>query len=250
MLASIAGYSSVSKGEAKASADWQRETAVSNQQERIRKQRVESDALQGTIIDLAISTARGTIHGVLHTAINARSLVIMVGGAGGGVKGPAGIYEPLAGRLQADGVAALRLDYRHPNKLNECVYDVLTVIKTLRREGAERVALIGWSFGGAVVISAGARSSMVVGVATVASQTFGTQAVGELSPKSLLLIHGTADRVLPAACSRELYRKAGEPKELVLYAGNDHSMTRHWQKLLDKLHGWSTNILVGVPVLQ
>jgi dienelactone hydrolase len=35
--------------------------------------------------------------------------------------------------------------------------------------GGERVNLVGWSFGGAVVISAGAANDAVVGIATVAS---------------------------------------------------------------------------------
>lgn len=58
------------------------------------------------------------------------------------------------------------------------------------------MALVGWSFGGAVVITAGARSSNVVGVATVASQTYGTDSVSSLAPKSLLLLHGTGDTCL------------------------------------------------------
>ena len=60
---------------------------------------------------------------------------------------------------------------------------------------------MGRSFGGAVVISAGAANDAVVGAATVASQSYGAEAVEELFlEKSLLLIHGTSDRVLPTSC--------------------------------------------------
>lgn len=167
----------------------------------------------------------------------------MVGGAGGGIHGPAASYEELANRLQGDGVSALRLDYREPNYLQECVYDVLAGIDALGREG---VVLVGWSFGGAVVISAGAASDTVAGVATVASQTYGTQAVRELSPtKSLLLIHGTADEVLPSYLARDLYARAGEPKELVLYPGDGHGIERHRSEMLEKLHGWSREVLLN-----
>jgi alpha/beta superfamily hydrolase len=155
--------------------------------------------------EVGISTPRGTVRGVLHPPDDARGAVVMVGGAGGGIHGPSSIYEKLATSLQTEGAAALRLEYRIPNFLHECVYDVLAAIAALGRRGVDRAVLVGWSFGGAVVISAGAESEAVVGVATVASQTYGAGAVGELSPeKSLLLLHGTADRVLPDRLSRDL----------------------------------------------
>jgi dipeptidyl aminopeptidase/acylaminoacyl peptidase len=169
----------------------------------------------------------------------------MVGGAGGGVNGPAGIYEELATRLQREGIVALRLDYRHPNHLDDCVHDVLAACDFLRHEGVDRVVLLGWSFGGAVVITAGAISHLVVGVATVASQTYGANAVAHLSPKSLLLLHGTGDTTLPDSCSRQLYAEAGEPKKLVLYPGDNHGIEHHAADMLDTLCRWSLALLTG-----
>ncbi len=191
-----------------------------------------------------IGSQEGVARGVLHAAEGARGAAVLVGGAGGGVGGPSGVYPELAGRLQADGFGALRLDYRKPNDLPACVHDVLLALDSLGRRGVERAVLVGWSFGGAVVISAGAASDEVVGVATVASQTYGTGDVGRLSPeKSLLLIHGTADRTLPADLSRYLYERAGEPKEIVLYPGDDHGVSRHRREMLEKLHGWGVGLL-------
>ena len=175
---------------------------------------------------------------------------MLVSGAGGGVEGPSGVYPELAERLRAAGITVLRLDYRQPNDLPECTHDVLAALDALGGRGMERAVLVGWSFGGAVVISAGAASERVVGVATVASQTYGTEDVGALSPeKSLLLIHGTADRTLPAELSRQLYARAGEPKELVLYPGDGHGIERHRSQMLEKLHGWSLNVLLDVEGL-
>ena len=169
---------------------------------------------------------------------------MLVGGAGGGVGGPSGVYPELAERLRADGFSVLRLDYRKPNDLPACVHDVLLALEYLGQRGAERAVLVGWSFGGAVVISAGAASERVIGVATVASQTYGAGDVGRLSPeKSLLLIHGTADRALPADLSRYLYDRAGEPKEIVLYPGDNHGVSRHRREMLEKLYGWSRGLL-------
>lgn len=193
-----------------------------------------------------ISTPRGTVRGILYPVEGARGAAVMVGGAGGDTTGPAGIYDELAARLQADGAEALCLEYRTPNQLDECVYDLLAGIETLGQRGVERVVLVGWSFGGAVVISAGAESDAVVGVATVASQTYGAEAVGGLSPKkSLLLLHGTADRVLPYELSERLYARAGEPKELVLYSDDGHGVEGHRLEMLVKLRGWSGNLLLG-----
>ena len=193
---------------------------------------------------VVIPTPRGEVRGVLHPADGARGGLVMVGGSRGGLHGPAWIYPELGARLQADGLAALRLDYRRPNHLEECTQDVLSGITLLEREGAERVALVGWSFGGAVVIAAGAASSRVAGVATIASQTYGTAAVSRLAPRSLLLLHGTADPILPDRCSQDLYRRAGEPKELVLYPGDGHGLERHALAVLEKLLAWSRALLL------
>lgn len=193
-----------------------------------------------------ISTPRGTVRGVLYPVEGARGAVVMVGGAGGDTTGPADAYDELATRLQAGGAEVLRLEYRTPNHLDECVYDLLAGIEVLSQRGIERVVLVGWSFGGAVVISAGAQSDAVVGVATVASQTYGAEAVEELSPeKSLLLVHGTADRVLHYELSERLYARADEPKELVLYPDDGHGVERHRSEMLEKLHEWSRNLMVG-----
>jgi hypothetical protein len=194
--------------------------------------------------EVEIHTPQGVIKGLLHKAEGALGAMVMVGDVEGGLDGPAGVYEPLADRLQKAGITALRIDYRAPNDLPECIYDVLAGIEALRQQGVERVTLLGWSFGGAVVITAGVASDFVVGVATVACQTFGAEAASDLSPKSLLMMHGTDDRTMPDYCSRELYARAHEPKELALYPGGDHGLTQHAGAALDKLYAWSRRLLL------
>lgn len=192
---------------------------------------------------IKIETPRGKIEAIFNAVADARGAMVMVGGAGGGLHGPAGTYQELALRLQERGFASLRVNYRTPNNLQECIYDALAAIASLSEEGIDRIVLLGWSFGGAVVISAGAASDLALGVATVASQTYGAETVGELSPKSLLLIHGTADHVLPDSCSRDLYARAREPKQLVLYEGDDHGVTRHAGEMIETLLEWSSRVL-------
>jgi len=63
---------------------------------------------------------------------------------------------------------------------------------------------------------------VVIGVAALSSQTSWTQAVGAVSPRNLLLMHGTADQVLSGACSRDLYARARHLKQLIVYPGCRH----------------------------
>jgi hypothetical protein len=133
------------------------------------------------------------VRGVVHLVRGSRAALLAVGGSTGGLHGPAWIYPELCARLQSAGITGLRLDYHRPNRLEDCTQDVLAGIHFLEREGARSIMLLGWSFGGAVVIRAGVRSPRVVAVATVGAQTAGTGTVGRLAPRSLLVLHGTAD---------------------------------------------------------
>jgi dienelactone hydrolase len=197
-----------------------------------------------TTAEVEIFTPEGVIKGLLHRAEGSHGAMIMVSDAKGGLDGPAGLYEPLARQLQKAGIMSLRIDYREPNDLRESIYDVLAGVEAMRQQGAERIALLGWSFGGAVVITAGAASDLVVGVATIACQNFGAEIAPDLSPKSLLIMHGTDDMETPDRYSRDLYSRAQEPKELVLYAGGDHDLTQHTSLALDKLRAWGKRLLL------
>ena len=175
---------------------------------------------------LILQTNVGDIVARYHSVPATGAAVIWVGGAGGGLDGPAGgLYPRLAYQLTGQGIASLRLHYRYPNDLENCVIDTLVGIHYLKESrNQNRLALVGHSFGGAVVISAGALSEPVVAVAALSSQTYGTSLVDQISPRSLLLMHGTADEILPDECSRSLYQRAQEPKELRLYPGCRHGL--------------------------
>ena len=51
-------------------------------------------------------------------------------------------------------------------------------------------------------------------------------AIGAITPRPVLLIHGTEDDVVPLPHARELYEAANEPKELWLLEGTSHAMAR------------------------
>jgi hypothetical protein len=187
---------------------------------------------------LCLHTSRGDIPIVLHAGENASRAVLCVCGALGGFDGPAMLYPRLGLVVPHSGVTVARMDYRQPNEFDECVLDTLAAVAFLNGTGHERVALIGHSFGGAVVINAGTLSPVVTTVVAVASQLAGAQLIAELAPKPLLLIHGTADRILPDECSRILYGRAGEPKMLKLFEGADHRLSSCGNELLTLVHGW------------
>jgi fermentation-respiration switch protein FrsA (DUF1100 family) len=105
------------------------------------------------------------------------------------------------------------------------------------------VAVIGWSFGGAVAISAGALSDHVVGVATVASQSYGTELAEKLAPRALLLLHGAADNTLPTACSKDIFDRAGEPKEITIYPRANHGLDQVCDQMKEQLEEWLLRVL-------
>src|SRR5262249_22045891 len=138
-----------------------------------------------------LRTSRGDIPGQFTVREGETGATVMVGGASGGLDGPADrIYVALAEALRARGISTLRVHYRLPGEFEECVLDVLGALSFLKGIGAERVVLVGHSFGGAVVIRAGGLAPIVTGVVAMSSQLHGTHEVAGLSPRPLLLVHG------------------------------------------------------------
>ena len=193
---------------------------------------------------VVLSTDAGAIVARRHAAPVGDAAVLWVFGAGGGLGGPAGgVYERLGRRLADEGVTSLQLDYRRPAALVPCVLDVLAGIRFLVETGRPRVVLVGHSFGGAVVITAGAASAAVVGVAAMSSQSRGTRAAAALAPRPLLLVHGTDDEILPDTTSRDIHARARPPKRLVLYPGCRHGLDACRDALDRDLSGWLEQVL-------
>ena len=194
-----------------------------------------------------IGTTRGEIRGILHPCGTEPGAAIYVGGAMGGFEGPAhDLYGRLADRLRPQ-LSGLRIHYRHAGELQECVLDVLAGVSFLRGIGAVGgIALVGHSFGGAVVIKAGELSSQVAGVAALSPQLHGTQTVDRLG-KPLLLVHGMRDTVLDHAASEDIHARAVEPKRLVLYAEADHSLNQAAEDLEELLAVWLQQVVHRTP---
>jgi alpha/beta superfamily hydrolase len=190
-----------------------------------------------------LETAYGQVRAYLHGVPGSPAGAIMVGGIGNDVEGPRGSYLGIAAALASHGYASLRLSYGRVGDLMHSVEDVLGALNWCARHGMGPAVLVGWSFGGAVVITAGAGHAGVAGVATVATQGYDASQVQAVSPRSLLLVHGTADPVLPAVVSKRLYQAARQPKQLVLLDGAGHDIAGHERDFERLVVDWALPLL-------
>jgi len=189
---------------------------------------------------LLINTTRGDLKTIIHhdPRFPTDKCVVWVSGASGGFDGPAnGLYRELSEKFSPE-ITSLRVNYRIPNNLIECVLDVLASVSFLVGTGHKELILIGHSFGGAVVIKASSFASQVKSVIALASQTHGATEASLVSPRPLLLIHGSEDTVLDPECSQTIFDWAKDPKELFLINGAGHSFKEKKADLTIKIESW------------
>jgi pimeloyl-ACP methyl ester carboxylesterase len=174
----------------------------------------------GDFQPVRILTSRGTVEGRLYAVTRARQGVVLAGGGRGTWDGPAhGLYPRLGAALRHRAIPTLRVGYRDPTSLDECVLDVLAAVGFLESERIHAIALVGHDVGGPVVMRAAAVSPAVRAVATLAPQSDRLH-TDEIRPECpLLLIHGTDDDAVPPAISTELAETANQPNRLALYSG-------------------------------
>jgi alpha/beta superfamily hydrolase len=188
---------------------------------------------------LRFRTSRGSFNAILHRAPDTDRAVIWVCGASGGFGGPGpGTYARMSERFVGEGITSLRLDYRLPNDVFECAMDLLAGVAYLKSADHKPVVVVGHSFGGAVVIAAGANSEHIKGVVALSPQTYGAGMAGQVAPRKLLVVHGKADTRLSFSCGQQIYDMAQEPKELVLYEGAEHRLEECRDDLEELLGKW------------
>lgn len=197
---------------------------------------VQESRLGADVALMEVITADGIITCVRHGLDQGEDFTtLFLGGALGGLSGPAGgLYHRVA-----SATGGVRLHYRKPGRMDDCLMDVLLVHHLLARRGIERVVLVGHSFGGAVAIGAGALlASATAGVVALSTQVPGTEGVDRLAGVPLLLVHGDQDAVLPDLCSRNVYERAGDPKELVILPGEGHLLDGVADALADRVRSF------------
>ena len=206
-------------------------------------------AVQETVLGTDVSllevvTMGGVIPCVRHGGLGdgEASAAVFLGGALGGLSGPAGgLYQRVAERT-----GGIRLHYRRPGDLDACVADVLLLADLLLARGAGGVALVGHSFGGAVAVAAGvALGPRCAGVVTLATQAPGCERVDELAAP-ILLFHGEDDAILDPLASTLVHGLAGGPKELVLLPGEGHLLSGAADLLDERVTAFTLGVLAQV----
>jgi dienelactone hydrolase len=202
----------------------------------IASQEVEvTDALR----HVEVYTMAGLLTLLWHGEPDFERVVVMCGGAMGGLLGPAGgLYHDLGIRFAKEGIATIRVGYRQPNDMRTCVHDLVAAAELAARHGAKRFVTVGHSFGGAVAI----RAAIVLGddcagVATLSTQSAGCEDAGRLGTTPLLLIHGERDELLPPETSYMVQALAGTG-EVEILPGTGHLLAEAGDDLRDRLGRW------------
>ncbi len=194
---------------------------------------------------ILLHTTQGDISSLLYRAPKSEAAVLWAGswrGEGQGQRSSP-IARAVAQDLVGGGIASLLLRYRQNAQLGACIRDTQAGVSFLEGLGFQRIALVGHSFSGAVVISVAPLSRAIVAVVALASQTFGANSVAHIHPRPLLLVHGTNDQRLNCYCSEQIYSWAKKPKELVILEGASHGLWERKDDLLPLLHRWLTDKL-------
>lgn len=193
-------------------------------------------------------TFEGLLTFLWHGDPTNERVVLMCGGAMGGLLGPAeALYHALGETFAAQGIGAIRVGYRRPNDLDACVLDVAGAADLAHRNGGRRFVVMGHSFGGAVAINAGiALRPMTCGVVTLSTQSAGCESAGALR-RPLLLLHGDRDELLPVMASQAVQALAGTG-ELVVLPGAGHLLVEAAADLRERLGTWIPDVLAQPPV--
>jgi hypothetical protein len=195
-----------------------------------------------------IYTRRGLLTVLTHEPAPATAhgaAIVACGGALGGMLGPGhALYHALGKRWAARGVRFVRVGYREPNNLDLCAHDLACGVELARDAGAERVVVMGHSFGGAVAVRcAVVMPASVVGVVTFATQSAGCEVAGALDGRPLLLFHGDRDELLPAEASYVVAAIAGHG-EVVMLPGDGHLLGKSDAAITERLDDWLPPVLL------
>ena len=186
-----------------------------------------------------IYTMEGLLQILWHGEPGATDVVLMCGGAMGGMLGPGrSLYLELGRSLAAEGRAAMAVGYRRPGDLPRCLLDTCAAADLALRNGAERFVVLGHSFGGAVAIQAASTfTAHTAGVITYATQSAGCEDAARTRGVPLLLLHGERDSLLGPENSMMVQSLAGHG-EVRTYPDTDHLMAEAADEIAELTQTW------------
>lgn len=207
----------------------------------------QSVMVTSTLRHVELFTMRGLVTIMWHQVPAGREVenaaIVACGGAMGGLLGPAeGLYQGIGDAWSERGVPVLRVSYRRPNDMDACCLDVAAAVQLAADAGAQRVVVMGHSFGGAVAIRVAVAMDEVAGVVTYATQSAGCEIAPGLRGRPFLLFHGDCDEILSLDASRLVAAMAGSG-EVVVCEGDGHLLARSGRTMWDRLEEWLPEVL-------
>jgi len=186
-----------------------------------------------------IYTMEGLLQIMWHGDPAATDVVLMCGGAMGGMLGPGrSLYLELGLELAAEGRAAMAVGYRKPGDLTRSLLDTCAAADLALRNGAQRFAILGHSFGGAVAIQAASTfAAHTAGVITYATQSAGCEEAARIGDTPLLLLHGERDSILGPENSMMVQSLAGAG-EVRMFPDTDHLMAEAADEIAEITGVW------------
>ena len=174
--------------------------------------------------------------------------LIFVTGVDGGFIEPAdGIFSMLATQFNHQGVSAVFVQYRRPGELDPSLEDAQAAAFFLKAQGVSRIAILGWSFGGAVITRAAAMIPEIVTVVGFAPQSRDTVPIQDT--QSILLIHSEDDENVPISASEEILAETptGSRREFFRVAGLNHHLDGALPSLAPVVTRWLAHELSADP---
>jgi pimeloyl-ACP methyl ester carboxylesterase len=186
-----------------------------------------------------IYTMEGLLQIMWHGDPDATDVVLMCGGAMGGMLGPGrSLYLELGLEMAAEGRAAMAVNYRKAGDLTRSLLDTCAAADLALRNGAQRFVILGHSFGGAVAIQAASTfAAHTAGVITYATQSAGCEEAARIGDTPLLLLHGERDSILGPENSMMVQSLAGTG-EVRTFPDTDHLMAEAAEEIAELTGSW------------
>ena len=193
-------------------------------------------------------TARARIWSSALGLPEQRNGIIFVSGVDGGFVEPVdGIYDRTAKAFAQEGVSSIMVEYRYPGELESSIQDTVAAASHLRKLGVTHMALVGWSFGGAVIIHSALEIPEVVTLIGFAAQSKDTEVISAFSRQSILLFHSVLDDNVPFESAEEILNTGpiGLQKLLCSLDDADHFLSGAAAKIDPVVQNWLRSKLLN-----